>query len=590
MGVPGFFGWLLRKYKNNNVILQYLKKDKKIDYLFIDANCLFHPQCFKILDKIPDWDNKTTIEDKMMKRIINYIDYLIDITNPKNVMISVDGVAPVGKMSQQRKRRFRSLDDKRLENSIKKKHGIPVGKLWSNIVITPGTTFMEKLHNKIIKYINTKKKIKIVYSSYHTPGEGEHKLLKYIKNATNDKKSKDNNFVVYGLDADLIFLSIASQKNNIFLLREANYIKNNNNDSLLNIKLDPIKDVEEELNYVSIDEMKKLFFLHFKERALGKIQNHEKYLINTLFCNDKLNDVMNDFVVVCYFLGNDFLPHIPSIDIGKNGLDMIIDGYIDAYIALKKNFIRTTPKLEFDLDFMNMFLGYISKREDYFFLNILPKHKKRNEGRRCQGTDEYEKEKWELKYMKRFKIDDKIKLGKGRPEDWKYRYYSHYFKTDHNQDKCVDNICKNYIDGLKWVLYYYFDECPSWTWCYPFIHAPFISDIYSYFKRHKESANSKEFVKGCALLPCEQLLAVLPPECNNILPKSYRQLVKSFDSPIIDLYPTNVTLDMIDKDQYWKCLPFIPNVNVKRIRSATQNLKLSQKETVRNCILGEILN
>ena len=153
MGVPGFFAWLLRKYKKNDMIISTLPKNEKVKYLFIDANCLFHPQCFKVLGVMKDWKNKTTLENKMMKQILSYIDFLIEITNPETVMICVDGVAPVAKMSQQRKRRFRSFDDLEMNNKIKKKHNHPVSKPWSNIVCTPGTEFMEKLHKKILHHI-----------------------------------------------------------------------------------------------------------------------------------------------------------------------------------------------------------------------------------------------------------------------------------------------------------------------------------------------------------------------------------------------------------------------------------------------------
>ena len=146
MGVPGFFAWILRKYKHNKVICDVNNATMKINTLYIDANCLFHPQCFKVIELIPEWNKLDILENKMTERIIKYIEYLIEKVNPKNVMISVDGVAPAAKLSQQRKRRFRSLADLKLKNNIKRKHNKNISKEWSNIVITPGTEFMEKLH------------------------------------------------------------------------------------------------------------------------------------------------------------------------------------------------------------------------------------------------------------------------------------------------------------------------------------------------------------------------------------------------------------------------------------------------------------
>jgi len=56
----------------------------------------------------------------------------------------------------------------------------------------------------------------IILSLTDIPGEGEHKIMKYmdLHCSTNDTN------VVYGLDADLIQLSLVSHKPNIVLLRE----------------------------------------------------------------------------------------------------------------------------------------------------------------------------------------------------------------------------------------------------------------------------------------------------------------------------------------------------------------------------------
>ena len=143
----------------------------------------------------------------MIKQILKYMDFLIGYVNPKKqVYISVDGVAPMAKMSQQRKRRYRAVDDAKIKDDIRRKYNKETFEYWNNTVITPGTEFMEKLHLSILDYISKRKENKIIYSSFHTFGEGEHKILQDIK--INNSQS----FVIYGLDADLIFLSLACQK------------------------------------------------------------------------------------------------------------------------------------------------------------------------------------------------------------------------------------------------------------------------------------------------------------------------------------------------------------------------------------------
>mgnify|MGYP003350312135 CR=1 FL=1 len=49
-----------------------------------------------------------------------------------------------------------------MRNEIKKKHGKPISNNWNNTVITPGTTFMENLHNHMDNHFRKRKsKIKM---------------------------------------------------------------------------------------------------------------------------------------------------------------------------------------------------------------------------------------------------------------------------------------------------------------------------------------------------------------------------------------------------------------------------------------------
>ena len=172
MGVPGFFAWLLKE--NGDIIVNNLQH---INTLYIDANC---PQCFIVLKYMINEHDVNKLEKIMIKRIINYITFLINYVNPSDLIyIAVDGVAPVAKINQQRKRRYKSVNDNQIKYDLMKKYNIPYNDSWSNIVITPGTIFMEKLHVELLKYSSSNNKI--IYSSFKEHGEGEHKILQHIK-------------------------------------------------------------------------------------------------------------------------------------------------------------------------------------------------------------------------------------------------------------------------------------------------------------------------------------------------------------------------------------------------------------------------
>jgi len=580
MGVPGFFSWLLKHYKQNDIILNCFPDDVSVDILYIDANCLFHPQCFKVLHHIPDWTDSDNLEGKMIKRILNYLDYLKNYVKPKKMVISVDGVAPMAKMNQQRLRRYRAIDDLIMKENIKRKHNKPISNRWTNTVITPGTEFMERLHNEIIKYINRNHNgIKMVYSSYHTPGEGEHKILNDIRT----KVDTDETYVIYGLDADLIFLSMSSQKNNLYLLREVFQLGNAGKSNGNYDQLDPVNDVEEDLNYVSIDEMKDCFYAQICK------QMTEKHNIDFEIDQQSL---INDFIFICFFLGNDFIPHLPSLDIKVGGLDLILNAYINVFCNTQTNFISIDP-IYINTIFLEMFVKYISSREDHYFKKILPYHKTKIKKRFCRSRNPYDQEVWNIENMRNIEIDDPVKLGVDTSDMWKTRFYNHYFNIEYYYKDLADHLSFEFLKSLKWVAEYYFKGCSSWSWKFPYSHSPFISDVYNYINTHIVTdivdINEIEIPDDGCLSPCQQLLAVLPPACSNLLPQEYRYLTTSERSSIIDFFPSDIELDMINKDANWQCIPKIPQVDPLRIKGVVKNIKLSKKEKIRNTVSEEIV-
>ena len=125
MGVPGFFAWLLRnkkKLSSKNLIIDII--DKKINYLMLDTNCLLHPCVAHILDKFKNnqiiFSSKTSIreqlEELIWERIKFTIDDMIIRLKPEIIYIAIDGVAPIGKILQQRQRRYKYLYDTSFKN------------------------------------------------------------------------------------------------------------------------------------------------------------------------------------------------------------------------------------------------------------------------------------------------------------------------------------------------------------------------------------------------------------------------------------------------------------------------------------------
>ena len=570
MGVPGFFLWLWKKYKKTNFVFsksqindtQLLEKVNSIDYLLIDANCLIHPTCFKVLAENPDFTNKESLENKMMNATLEYIDKLINFVDPKKgIYLAIDGVAPTAKIKQQRYRRFKSVHDRELFDNIKKKHNKPITKFWNNSAITPGTEFMERLHYKILAWAQNKH-LKVIYSSCKTPSEGEHKLLQFIRD--NIKQDKELSYVMYGLDADLIFLCLSTNAPNMYLLREAR-------------EFDKRKS-SDDLNYVSIDLMRVLI----KDTMEGLIDvEKDNYVIDKKYTDN----LINDFIFICYLLGNDFLPHLPALDIYSDGLDILLQKYIEILgnYNFKKFIIERNKKsVKINNKLFGELIAFLASEESETLKNQFTSKKR---FRKCQSTDPYDIEMHRIDNIY-FKVEDPIQLGSDESELWKKRYYQHYFNiSDEEQEEYVDNLVREYLIGLKWVTNYYFDKCPSWIWYYPYDNPPFLEDINNYLEKNKKfNMNKIDFDYGSPLKPFNQLLLVLPPQSSYLIPKTLRKIVHNPNSSLAYMYPTQIKQDLIGKHKYWMAHPMLPTFDINHVKKIYRKYekKLSKDELNRN--------
>lgn len=174
------------------------ENNPKVDNLYLDMNGIIHPCCHP-LDK-----PQPKSEGEMFNLIFEYTDMVINIVRPTGTLyLAIDGVAPRAKMNQQRSRRFRTAIDAEekltREASIRNKwadEGIKfTGKptqsgehVFDSNVITPGTEFMHNLSKALQLYIverlhsnNRWKNLKVIFSDAFVPGEGEHKILDFIR-------------------------------------------------------------------------------------------------------------------------------------------------------------------------------------------------------------------------------------------------------------------------------------------------------------------------------------------------------------------------------------------------------------------------
>ncbi|KAH3746210.1 5'-3' exoribonuclease 3 [Pelomyxa schiedti] len=347
MGIPQFFRWLSKKFPK--CIVSAVENDApgvntadlnpnglEFDNLYLDMNGIVHPCCH------PEQGPAPATEEEMLSAVFTYIDRLFSIVRPRRLLyLAIDGVAPRAKINQQRSRRFKAARD--AAEKVSQQEAInnklaadgqpvnPVKKSWDSNVITPGTPFMDKLSQALRFYINQHlssdpgwKGIKVILSDSSVPGEGEHKIVDYIRKQKNKPGYPPNmRHCMYGLDADLIMLSLATHEPHFSLVREVVPDRTGPRCFLCGERGHysaqcPTKNPEQGC------KKKPFQFLHinilreYLENTLGDIQAN--------FALD-FERLIDDWVFVCFLVGNDFLPHSPTLEIENGALDLLIDIY-----------------------------------------------------------------------------------------------------------------------------------------------------------------------------------------------------------------------------------------------------------------------
>ena len=667
-------------------------------------------------------------------------------------------------MNQQRSRRFRSAKEAKEKDEgkeefmklLRSQNGGAVDegamtraqtKTWDSNAITPGTPFMDILAASLRYWcaykLNTDPgwaKMKVIISDATVPGEGEHKIMQFIRSQRSSPQHNPNTrHVIYGLDADLIMLGLATHEPHFRVLREDVFFQES---KARTCKLCGQKGhiaeackglaAPKEADFGEKDKAltdKPFIWLHVS--ILREYLEAELYVHEQPFRFD-LERALDDWIFMCFFVGNDFLPHLPSLDIRENGIDTLIAIWRDN-ISYMGSYLTKDGKV--DLERAQFILDGLAKQEDTIFRRrkqtedrreANAKRRKLEDDRRKsnrdtvdgngfptpirRGSPDYSSPKDRGANIKRkatdpsiappdlplfvpgardpskeeraithemvvnrgavFKADQANKsaamalkdqlrrneppkiqdVGKeangdsnGQPqmdhqldagqsdmvtkkrkadmmeandigapkrdaqngaeaketngdepppdsirlweEGYADRYYEQKFKVDPKDIGFRNQVARDYVEGLAWVLLYYLQGCPSWTWYYPHHYAPFAADFVD-LKDLK-----MEFQKGTPFRPFEQLMGVLPAASGHAIPEIFRPLMQDPESNIIDFYPENFPIDLNGKKFAWQGVALLPFIDEKRLLQAMAEKYplLSKEEAGRNEVGRDVL-
>ena len=429
-----------------------------------------------------------------------------------------------------------------------------------------GTEFMHKLTLQLKYFINKKvsedidwQGPEIVLSGHEVPGEGEHKIMEYIRLAKAQPDYDANvRHCLYGLDADLIMLGLLSHDPHFCLLREeVTFGRQAKSKS---------KELEHQNFYLMhlcvVREYLALEFQELKEPGALK------------FTFD-LERVIDDFILMAFFVGNDFLPNLPNLHINEGALALMFKvyktvlpkagGYINeggvinmerlaalleelSHVEYRffesevsdQSWFRSKQMAKEDVmvkgktkgklvmttaqkDIWKQVKKYVAKRSlvPLDLANTLPAADRKfaqdladslhldwktvedEDGVRhmqlsfpaklehdTEDVDEDEESQLAiLRVVKQYDNAQVLDVTKEQAralmdqqyeqkfQEWKDTYYEGKFEWDRKNDIELTKLCENYVQGLQWVLYYYYRGVVSWPWYYQYHYSPMISGM-----------------------------------------------------------------------------------------------------------------
>jgi 5'-3' exonuclease len=413
--------------------------------------------------------------------------------------------------------------------------------VWSTACITPGTEFMNKLHTEMTRYTAAANQAgpQYILSTSTDPGEGEHKLFEHIR--ANPEQHRDQVTLVYGLDADLIMLTLNHLhiSSHIFLYRETpEFIRS------IDSSLRP-----NEQYYVDIPYMADCIARHITVSTdAGNTMTKAESPIDPVV----RKYLVYDYIFMFFMMGNDFMPHFPSMNIRTNGPTTVMDAYRTVFKnsherqdSRNRSFILfhdegTTSRPQIDWANVRTFIEHLAASEHD---RLIGEHALRNKKR--GGHSDWERVHdmtriWGDNYETAYElIVDKCEtpeqtlhlpstergleyyIDPAKP-NWERRYYHALFDEPVTDKRCK-TYCMNYLEGLEWTFAYYTYGCVDWKWKYEYMYPPLLQDLVRFIPTTIASSSAStttvllQTQPKSPITPIEQLQYVLPPALQRAL-------------------------------------------------------------------------
>jgi len=499
------------------------------------------------------------------------LDIIIRTIKPSDLLIlAVDGVCPLPKVQQQKRRRYLSAMER------------DPSSIHDTNEITPGTDLMKLLDEYIVRSTPTWSNnpenpiAKVIYSPHTSPGEGEHKIFGYYRQGVLSNLTNLNH-VIYGMDSDFILISLLSNVERLYLARDSvrMVLKDHAGKPYTKARREPQQQQQSQPS----------------SKPAGGGLGGKKVLdvgelrrgIRALYPNNPHG--IAEFVFTFGLLGNDFLPSTPSIRTNSATTSVLLQASIAAspFISLVDGEYAVDPTK------LKVLFASLAARENERISGWMDELRAQGKTSSVMNASLHEgvfnmelyRNAWYTNALAPRDIQLMEMLG----------------LTFEPQASEVSGMVEQLLRGLQWTLdYYTLDQSKvTWLWYYPYVHAPLLSDIVkvlaavdgiTYTSEGGETGKVFDSIMNTSPVKDEmrfkiihQLVAVIPIGSKTIIPQ---QLLKLYGkgSPLRDLMPESFEIEREGFELEHQAVPLIPPADYKRIMLAVEGLEIPRQ--VRN--------
>ncbi len=540
MGIPRYTPWIIKKF--NGVKSKGVPAN--VSSLALDMNTIVHNAAGIACgynDRLSESERrarqqkaKRMSSKALMKDIIDLIKEeivrIVDKLRPKHYLIvAFDGVPPRAKMEQQRSRRYGGSGSQ--------------SPLFDNTSITPGTNFMEEVEVELTRWFKENANVicrNIRYSGHMEPGEGEHKIFDlyrdgYVENEIGESELVKGAHLIYGLDADIINIALLSPLKNIHMVRP------------------------ELTDTLNIDNLRDDIIYRLK---------HLKNPIET-------------YIAATCFLGNDFLPNLPTFEV----LEPSADALFNALSNLQESFL-TDDARNINYDILRDFFKSLIQPEVAMLSEMISNKRPSRmvDAAKVIISTQFEEHD-------RFKIDfDKFRsawyTNALSPRDSRV---IDILGLEDNMIEDMEEMGQRYISGMLWIVAYYKGLEMDNNWFYPLYHAPLALDLAHCAAKSLIDDDYKDEILGSLkhtfnlgehFTPLHQMIAVIPRSSWRVFPYILQTQV-IFVSNYAELFPVSFITEADGKDTDPKFahmqLSILPRIDDRKIMGIVENMGINME-------------